>query len=150
MSDTPDIAASEFQAELNGILHGLVRSVNEEASGVVTRALAPLESSHLELKTAAMTARQTVQETSELVATLQETRRELANGVQNSAEIHRQLTRAIAAVERSLRERDARLDASFREIEQAAQRRMQLMVITTIVCALFLAATVGVAAVFAG
>lgn len=142
MMTAPDVAADAFQAELDEILRGLVRSVNEEAAATVAEALDPTRESHRDLKAAADSARSTVKEAGDLVTALKDTTEQLASALSKTESLNKQLKSAIDGLEKKQIEHEKAMQTRMSEIDESVRGRGTAIIITIIACSLVVLGTI--------
>lgn len=142
MTVATDVAADAFQMELDGILRGLVQTVNEEAAATVAEALDPTRESHRELKSAAEAARTTVTDAGELVTALKDVKSQLTATVSQSETLNTQLKSAIDGLETKRLEHEKAMQTRLAEIDESVRGRGTSTVIAVVVCSVVLFFTV--------
>lgn len=142
MMAAPDVAADAFQAELDGILRGLVQTVNEESAATVAEALDPTRESHRDLKAAAESARSTVKDADKLVTALKDVKGQLFSTLSKIESLDKQLKLTIESLEQKRLEHEKAMQTRLAEIDESVRGRGTAMIVTIVVCSLALLGTV--------
>ena len=142
MTTATDVAAESFQTELDGILRGLLQSVNEEAAATVAEALDPTRESHAALLKAATAARDTVAETSRLTTALQDSNKKLSSSLETTSTLNTQLKSVIDVFQKRLIEHEKAMQTRLAAIEESVQAKATGTRATLVVVGLILLGTV--------